>query len=60
VTNLINLGRVKKQRSRAEKRAKGDQNAVHFGPTKDEAQLISERIVRHNHLLDQHKFDKDE
>lgn len=53
----INLNRVRKERERAEKRAKSDANAVKFGRTKSEKdadRLERERAAR---KADGHRID---
>jgi hypothetical protein len=59
MTNLVNLNRVHKQRSKLEKRVKADQNAAKFGQSKADKRLQSERIKSANSLLDNHKIDFD-
>ena len=51
----VNLNRFRKDKARAEKKARADENAAKFGRTKAEKQrdaLIADKAVRH---LDQHK-----
>lgn len=59
MTNLVNLNRAQKQRSKLEKRIKADRNVAKFGQTKADKRLQSERIKRANSLLDSHKIDFD-
>lgn len=42
----INLNQVRKQKARAEKRARGDENAVMFGRTKAEKELEAARAEK--------------
>ncbi|SCZ58555.1 DUF4169 family protein [Epibacterium ulvae] len=51
----VNLNRFRKQKARAEKKARADQNAVTFGRTKAEKDLDKARNVQSLHKLDQHK-----
>jgi len=51
----VNLNRFRKQKARAEKKARADQNAVTFGRTKAEKDLDNARNVQSIHKLDQHK-----
>ena len=53
----VNLNRFRKEKARAEKKARASENAVKFGRTKEEKALDKARedkAVRH---LDQHKRD---
>ena len=53
----VNLNRFRKEKARAEKKARASENAVKFGRTKEEKALEKARedkAVRH---LDQHKRD---
>jgi len=55
VSTPINLNKVRKDRARAEKKARADRNAVAFGRTKaekDKTRLREEKAVRD---LDGHK-----
>ncbi len=54
----INLNRYRKDKARAEKKARADQNAVTFGRTKadKEAAKLSQMKQRRN--LDGHEIDK--
>ena len=51
----VNLNRFRKQKARAEKKARADENTVKFGRTKSEKQrdkAQSDKAIRH---LDGHK-----
>jgi hypothetical protein len=51
----VNLNRFRKQKARAEKKARADENAVKFGRTKAEKQRDTaerEKSIRH---IDDHK-----
>lgn len=59
MSNVTNLNRFRKDRARAEKRAKGDENAVKFGRTggqKTAERTQAEKARRH---LDGHLRDDD-
>ncbi|MBU3035223.1 FIG01031222: hypothetical protein [Tritonibacter mobilis] len=53
----VNLNRFRKEKARAEKKARADQNAVKFGRTKDQKDLdkAAKRITKDR--LDGHKID---
>lgn len=51
----INLNKVRKDRARAEKKARADSNAVSHGRTKAEKLAEREANARAARLLDQHK-----
>jgi hypothetical protein len=53
----INLNQVRKVKSRAEAKAKADENAVRFGRTKAEKVLDATRAQHAANRLDQLKFD---
>jgi hypothetical protein len=54
---LINLNQARKVKSRAEAKAKADENAVRFGRTKAEKVLDATRAQHASNRLDQLKFD---
>ncbi len=56
----INLNRARKDRARAEDRAKADANAVKFGMTKAEKVLAAARSQRAARILDGHQVEDDE
>ena len=51
----VNLNRYRKEKARAEKRARADQNAVTFGRTKAEKDLDKARNAQEVKRLDEHK-----
>ena len=57
--NVINLNRVRKQRARAEKAAKGTENAVKFGRTKVQRALEETLTNKARDQVDVHKLDPD-
>ncbi|MCT4685098.1 MAG: DUF4169 family protein [Roseicyclus sp.] len=52
--DVINLGRVRKQRARDEKRRTADANAARFGRTKAERQAEEARVKAETAHLDGH------
>ena len=55
----VNLNKARKSRARAEKRAKGDANAVKFGRTRAERQAEEDHAARAARFLDQHERDRE-
>jgi hypothetical protein len=53
----VNLNRFRKEKARAEKKARADQNAVKFGRSKSEKQRDKTVDQRGKDHLDGHKFD---
>lgn len=53
----VNLNQVRKARTRAEAKAKADENAVRFGRTKAEKVLDATRAQHASKRLDQLKFE---
>jgi len=60
MTNVTNLNRFRKSRTRSERQKQAEENRVRFGRTKAE-KLISEarKTTAENHL-DGHKLEKDD
>jgi hypothetical protein len=54
-----NLNQVRKQKSRAEAKAKADQNAVRFGRTKAQKVLEATQALHASERLAQLKFEDD-
>lgn len=54
----VNLNRFRKEKARAEKKARADQNAVKFGRTKAEKDLDRARKDKAKRDLDGHKADE--
>ncbi|WP_424980224.1 DUF4169 family protein [Leisingera sp. S232] len=54
----VNLNRYKKEKARAEKKARADENAVTFGRTKAEKDLDKARNAQDVRRLDDHKRDE--
>ncbi|OZB16493.1 MAG: DUF4169 domain-containing protein [Rhodobacterales bacterium 34-62-10] len=55
----VNLNRVRKDKARAEAKARAAENAVKFGRTKAEKDLEKARADQAARLLDQHRKDPD-
>ena len=53
----VNLNRFRKEKARAEKKARADQNAVKFGRTKAEKSLDKSRKDQEIRRLDDHRSD---
>ena len=53
----VNLNRFKKQKARAEKQARADQNAVKFGRSKAEKDREKSQAEKAKHHIDGHKRD---
>lgn len=53
----VNLNRVRKDKARAEAKARASENAVKFGRTKAEKDLEKARAEQTAHRLDQHRKD---
>ena len=60
MSNIVNLNRFKKKKTRAEKEARAEANRASFGRTKAERQLKDARDVKEKTILDGHKLDKDD
>ncbi|WP_027237404.1 DUF4169 family protein [Leisingera caerulea] len=54
----VNLNRFRKEKARAEKKARADRNAVTFGRTKAEKDLDNARNAHEIKRLDEHKRDE--
>ena len=57
MAKLTNLNRFRKQKARAEKRARADANAARFGRSKAEKALDNANKQKHDAMLDAHKRD---
>lgn len=55
----VNLNQMRKARTRAEQKAKADENAIRFGRTKAEKLRETMLVEQASARLDQHKFDDD-
>ena len=53
----VNLGRYRKEKARAEKKARADENAVRFGRTKAERDIEKARADKAASDLDGHRKD---
>ncbi|WP_101068055.1 DUF4169 family protein [Roseovarius salinarum] len=54
----VNLNRVRKQKTRADKKARGDANAARFGRSKVERELDAARAEKFRRETDGHKRDE--
>ena len=60
MAEIINLRQARKQKARAEKEARADENRIAFGRTKAEKNLTKARQDLAKNRLDQHKRDDNE
>ncbi len=51
----INLNKVKKERNRASRKARADENSVQFGKSKDQKEVLKERLAQIARNLEAHK-----
>jgi hypothetical protein len=51
----INLNKVKKERNRASRKARADENSVQFGQSKDQKEVLKERLAKIARNLEAHK-----
>ncbi|SHE68136.1 protein of unknown function [Ruegeria intermedia] len=54
----VNLNRYRKEKARAEKKARADRNAAAFGRSKAEKQLDKARADKARRDLDNHELDE--
>lgn len=57
MSNIIGLGKSRKARDRADRKAKADENAVKFGRTKAQRNLDASRADKARKMLDAQKRD---
>jgi len=57
MTKPVNLNRFRKDKARAAKKARADENAVSFGRTKLEKSVATTELDKQITALDQHKRD---
>lgn len=57
MTTPVNIGKVKKERNRASRKARADENAVAFGQTKAQKELLKAKAEKIARNLDAHKRD---
>lgn len=55
----VNLNRVRKQKARAEEKARANENATLFGRTKAQKALEQAQADKARAVLDQHRRDED-
>lgn len=60
MAEIINLRQARKQKARAEKEARADQNRIAFGRTKAEKELTKAERTIAQRRLDAHKRDDNE
>ncbi len=60
MAEIINLRQARKNKARAEKEARAEQNRVSFGRTKAEKKLTKAELDLAQSRLDSHKRDPDE
>ncbi|NIZ13867.1 DUF4169 family protein [Phaeobacter sp. HF9A] len=54
----VNLNRFRKEKARADKKARADENAVKFGRTKAQKEVTQLREAQKRRDLDGHKLDE--
>ncbi|CAD0185717.1 hypothetical protein RUESEDTHA_02613 [Ruegeria sp. THAF57] len=54
----VNLNRYRKEKARAEKKARADQNSVAFGRSKAEKEVLQKQQEKQRSDLDNHELDK--
>ena len=54
----VNLNRYRKEKARAEKKARADQNAAKFGQSKEDKTLARLRREKQDQTLDNHELDE--
>ena len=55
---IVNLNKFRKQRGKAEKTRKADENTVKFGQSKTERELNKKKTKKADRLLDGHRRDR--
>ncbi|WP_170330508.1 DUF4169 family protein [Ruegeria arenilitoris] len=58
MSKLINLNQVRKQRAKAQKKKRADENAVRFGRTKAEKDLDRTHKQKSDRNLDGHEIEE--
>ena len=58
MADIVNLNRFKKQKARADKQARAQENAVKYGRSKAEKDLDKARAAQEVQRLDGHKRDE--
>ena len=54
----VNLNRFRKEKARAERKARADENVVKHGRSKSEKELDRTRTQKAQHNIDQHRRDE--
>ncbi len=57
MSSPINLNKVKKERDRSSRKARADENAVKFGQSKSQKDMLKARAEQIKRNLDGHKTD---
>ncbi|WP_119840262.1 DUF4169 family protein [Pseudooceanicola algae] len=60
MAKIVNLNQVRKDKARAGKRAKGDENALRFGLGKAQKRLDQAHADKHEGALDGHRLERPE
>lgn len=55
MNNTVNIGKVRKERNRASRKARADENAVQFGQSKSQKEALKLRAEKIARNLDDHK-----
>ena len=58
MTTPINLNKVRKERDRSSRKARADENAVKFGQTRAQKDLLKARAEKITRNLDAHRREK--
>ncbi|MEX0328791.1 MAG: DUF4169 family protein [Ruegeria sp.] len=54
----VNLNRYRKEKARAEKKARADRNSARFGQSKDQKNAVEQHRDKQRRDLDGHKLDE--
>jgi len=60
MTNVTNLNRFRKSRTRSEKQKQAEENRARFGRTKTDKLIGKAREAKANSHLDEHRLEKDD
>lgn len=55
MSTSVNLNKIRKERNRASRKARADENAVNFGQTKTQKDLLKAKAEKIARNLDAHK-----
>jgi len=59
MSDIVNLNKFRKAKSRVKKSAQGDANAVKFGRSKTQRELDEKRAEKAREVLRQHRLDEE-